>query len=231
MKDLNTSSVVEFFNKRAGMETISPLNRAIFQEKHGDLAFKRDELERAVIYDQIKNYINKNITILDAGCGSGRFSFWLSPMVKHVEAFDISDGLIRLCKELCGSGFDNVNFSVGSIDNFDLGKFDIIIISGVCLYTRDETWSGIFNSLQKASSPGTIFVLRESMGRLGRHELRNVWSPELESRYSAVYRDPDWFRAIFGLLGNRLYDEPLFPANMEKWVETQQRLMIFKRIR
>ena len=228
---LDLDSVQMFWDGRAEKD-VSTLNKAMFQEKHGDLALRRHKRECGQIHKVLAPYLRipSDWVALDAGCGTGRLTFWFSQFCERVVGFDISPGLIEICNAQ-KDGIPNVDFTVASLHDFSLGCFDLIVVSGVCLYTTDDLWPGIMRSLKAASKEGTIFVIRETVGRSGRYELHNVWSQEIETRYSAIYRDPDWFRALFGQFCETVYDAPLLPPHLEKWKETEQRLMVFRRQR
>ncbi|MCA1900253.1 MAG: class I SAM-dependent methyltransferase, partial [Chloroflexi bacterium] len=50
----------------------------------------------------------ENLTVYDIGAGTGRFACLLSPLVKFVRAFDISEAMLRVCREnLSKSGCAN----------------------------------------------------------------------------------------------------------------------------
>jgi len=232
LDNLELDTVRTFWDSRAEKD-VPLLNKAMFQEKHGDLAQRRHYTECVRIGMVLAPYMGlKPSGIgLDAGCGTGRMAFWLSRICDSVVAFDISPAFVELCKaEQKARQITNIEFLTGGLHDFSLGQFDLVVISGVCLYTTDDLWPGIMRSLHAASKPRTLFVIRETVGRAGRYELRNVWSQELEEYYSAIYRDPDWFRALFGQFCETVYDELLLPPALEKWKETEQRLMVFRRI-
>lgn len=230
LTDLRQDTVEEFWNSRAQRTDLPLLNRAMFQEKHGDLAQRRDGNEKIRVKQILDPYLPRDVVALDAGCGTGRLTFWLAKFCTAVVGFDLSSGFIELCKEQQERDkVRNASFFVRSLTDFWLGVYDLIVISGVCLHTTDEMWPEIMHCLERASKPGTLIVIRESMGKAGRYSLENVWSAELETYYSAIYRDPDWFLGLFGQFCDVYYNEPLFPASMEKWRETEQRLMLFRR--
>jgi SAM-dependent methyltransferase len=208
---------------------------ALFQEKQGDLAQRRDKIEYAEVMTLLEQLIRPWWHVLDAGCGTGRWAFRVAPLVNGVEAFDISPALIDVCKQEAERlGVENVDFYVERLETFPyrrppyIDPFDLVVISGVCLYTNDRSWGSIIANLRARAKVGAYIVVREAVGSAGRHELEEVYSQELECRYSAVYRDPDWFRAAFGTFCRVLHDASLFPPELEKWPETHQRLFLFE---
>jgi len=230
VEKLDKETVAGFFDKRAELYgKIPTLNIAMFQEKQGDLAQKRNEIEWEAIWGLLKPEWEGNETVLDIGCGTGRLSFRIAQVSKGVVGFDVAPGLIEICnQERLRRGILNTGFLVRSMDDFRFGRFRLLLISGVSLYTEDSMWPGIMYCIRHSCRVGTRIVLRETVGSKGRYELHGAWSEELGTTYSAIYRDPDWFRALFGQFCDCLYDEPLLPPSLEKWSETHQRLMLWK---
>lgn len=228
---IDQEKIKQLFDDRARLYGRIPiLNVALFQEGHGDLAQKRDEIERETVMRIIGSRIGKDWTVLDIGCGTGRWAFRLAPLVGHVYAFDISLALIKICR-VEQLDIKNVTFATGKIDRYPDGfpmHYNLFIVSGVCLYTNDEQWYQIAAWMFGRVSSGTLIVIREACGSHGRYEVENQWSQELGVEYSAIYRSPDWFRGFFAPFCRTIYDKPLLPPELEKWQETHQRLFIFE---
>jgi SAM-dependent methyltransferase len=75
-------------------------------------------------------------TVLDLGCGIGRFVRALSPHVAHVTGLDVSPGMIALARDRCG-GLPNVSLAVSN--GHDLGtvadgSVDLILAADVFPY-------------------------------------------------------------------------------------------------
>lgn len=229
MEELNKRNVEDFWDRRAQLVGSIPLiNVTSFQETRPGLAESRDKVEKTALWSLLAPCFAKNPRVIDAGCGVGRHSFWLEGYSSDVRAFDLSPALIAICEEEKDRLGSDVRFSVASLDDFHLGIADLILISGVCLFTTDSMWPGIMSSIREASECGTLIVVREAMGSLGRYEIRGQWSSELKCLYSAIYRDPDWFKGLFGQFCDLEYNKALLPPELEKWKETHQRLMLWR---
>lgn len=95
--------------------------------------------ERFQIWSSLINkYLRKEDVVLDAGCGSGIFSFYIAKKGNKVTAIDGSAKMIGLCK-MRSIDYENIdiNFLIkrlpfGEISSF--GKFDLIISSSVLEY-------------------------------------------------------------------------------------------------
>jgi SAM-dependent methyltransferase len=75
--------------------------------------------------------VKKNYKVLDFGCGTGAFSFLISPYVKHLDSADISSGLLNIAevtqKKL---GIKNIDFHLLKNESlpFPDSSFDTILI-------------------------------------------------------------------------------------------------------
>ena len=74
----------------------------------------------------------ENRVVYDLGAGTGRLACLLAPQVKHVRAFDISEEMLRVCREkLTASGL--VNWQVDVADHRQLPVDDQsadLVVSG-----------------------------------------------------------------------------------------------------
>jgi SAM-dependent methyltransferase len=91
------------------------------------------------------NTNNKNLKILDAGCGTGGLITFLSQNgYKNIKGFDYSDDAVLFCKKR--------NLNVIKADITNLGslfdeKFDIIICNDVLYQFNNESITGILQGL------------------------------------------------------------------------------------
>ncbi|MFM1930756.1 MAG: hypothetical protein RL226_59 [Bacteroidota bacterium] len=74
---------------------------------------------------------------LDVGCGSGRWSIYLSRYVKHVEAIDPSEACLVAARNT--GHLSNVRISQASADSipFAPGQFDLVVCLGVLHHIPD----------------------------------------------------------------------------------------------
>jgi demethylmenaquinone methyltransferase/2-methoxy-6-polyprenyl-1,4-benzoquinol methylase len=92
-------------------------------------------------YKIIRKMIERNSSLLDAGCGTGRFSFQMSDKCSHVTGVDLSIKNIAVAEtKLKTQNSNNITFVHTSLDNFLKNrndKFDYSVISYV-LHEMDE---------------------------------------------------------------------------------------------
>ncbi|MDP2776535.1 MAG: class I SAM-dependent methyltransferase, partial [Anaerolineales bacterium] len=116
----------------------------------------------------------ENRFVLDLGAGTGRLACLIAPHVSHVRAFDISEEMLRVCREkLTASGL--TNWQVEAADHRQLpvdDKSADLVLSGWSLSylavgnpetarTELEKWLG---EMKRALRPNSCIVLFESLG-------------------------------------------------------------------
>jgi ubiquinone/menaquinone biosynthesis C-methylase UbiE len=112
--------------------------------------------------------------VYDLGAGTGRLACMLAPRVKHVRAFDISEEMLRVCREkFTASGL--ANWQVDIADHRQLPVEDHsadLVVSGWSLsylatWNPDswqvelETW---MTEMKRVLKPGGFIILYESLG-------------------------------------------------------------------
>jgi len=95
-----------------------------------------------------ESILNSNSTVLDMGCGSGRWSKYLAPNVKFIEAIDPSDAIFSATKLL--SNVNNIRTTQASSDNipFNDETFDFVFSLGV-LHHIPETQTALIDTVKK----------------------------------------------------------------------------------
>ncbi|MBC7627772.1 class I SAM-dependent methyltransferase [Ferruginibacter sp.] len=101
--------------------------------------------------------LNKNTYALDMGCGSGRFSRYLSSKVGFIEVMDPSEAIWAAEKLLCG--INNVRMINASADSipFNDNTFDLVLSIGV-LHHIPDTQMAMQNCVSKVKPGGYFFV-------------------------------------------------------------------------
>ncbi len=122
--------------------------------------FDNTEIETAggQYFDIINNeIINSESIVLDVGCGTGRWSKYIAPKVKFVEAIDPSEAVYSAAKLLQNS--DNVRISKTSVDNipFEDNSFDLVFSLGV-LHHIPDTADAMKKCVQKVKKNGWFLV-------------------------------------------------------------------------
>lgn len=114
-----------------------------------NVAYERSVFER-------KSLLNagelKSATVLDAGCGNGRYSYQASQDARHVIGIDLGDGVESASQN--NKERDNVQIVQGDIFNLPLAdsSIDIVFSIGVLMHTGDA--KAATRSLRRVVKPG-----------------------------------------------------------------------------
>jgi len=98
-------------------------------------------------------------TLLDAGCGSGRYSAELARRGYIVHGIDSSPELVALATERIGeTGMSS--FAVGDILTLPMGRYDAVLCRGVLNdLLDDDARDGAFAAFGGALRPGGVLIL------------------------------------------------------------------------
>jgi cyclopropane fatty-acyl-phospholipid synthase-like methyltransferase len=231
--------VLSFFEQRAAKcEQLGPLRAVIYQDKHPDLAEKRDRAEKELLLPKLQ--LGKDDRVLDVGCGTGRWASLLIPSCARYRGVDVSPGLIAIATKLHGQ-HANARFSVGSLEELSragLGEtdgFTRIVCFGVLVYLNDGEARRAMRAMLECAATRCRFVLREPVGIPGRLTIKEHFSEDMDQIYNAIYRTeeelmamiaPTFLAAGFEVLERGdLYAD----ADLNNRTETRQRFFVLVR--
>jgi ubiquinone/menaquinone biosynthesis C-methylase UbiE len=112
--------------------------------------------------------------VLDLGAGTGRLTCLLAPIVKHIHAFDISEEMLRVCREKL-SAMKLTNWKIDVADHRQLPIDDNsanLVVSGwsvsyLAVWNK-ETWreelEKWLTEMKRVLTPNNYIVLFESLG-------------------------------------------------------------------
>ncbi len=116
----------------------------------------------------------KNCVVYDLGAGTGRLAGLLALWVQHVRAFDISEEMLRVCRQkLTASGFTNWQVDVADHRRLPVADFSAdLVVSGWSLsylaVWNPDTWRAELQTwmweMRRVLKPGAKIVLFESLG-------------------------------------------------------------------
>lgn len=103
------------------------------------------------------NEINKDAVVMDVGCGTGRWTKYVAPKVKFVEAVDPSEAVFSAAALLKDQS--NVRVTQASTDNipFEDNSFDFVFSIGV-LHHIPDTRQAMADCVKKVK-PGGLFLV------------------------------------------------------------------------
>ena len=174
---------------------------------------------------------------LEIGAGSCQWTSILSKISKKVLATDTCKGMLDLGIEYTNNKIprNKIDFFYGDIceKKHPLNSpYDLVFISGLILYLSQNQFSKLTKFISLNTKTCSTLVLREPVGINKEYVLDNVYSPELKTNYSAIYRTEKNIIDSFKL-NNFLEqkNEWLHPDNSKfnKWKETRLKLILLRR--
>lgn len=195
--ELDENEVKKFFDERSKKPLPHLYNYTNYQDKHPDLVLKRDLYEKEKICPLLN--IKSDTRVLDIGCGVGR---WASTIISEGGTYvgiDYSETLLDLAKQGCERDAlptDRYEFICASFQNLIKllpknhikEKFDLILVNGVMVYVNDRDLSLCIANVDALLKVNGFLYVKEPVSYGERMTLQNVYSEELSSYYSAIYR-------------------------------------------
>ena len=189
---IDPAAVECFFSKRAEKaKAIGSLRAVIYQDKHPDLAERRDVAEKALLLPKLA--LHDSSRLLDIGCGTGRWTGVLAPLVELYHGTDFAAGLIDIARAE-NSAAKNVYFSVlpsNSVSLVALDEsqgFDRIIVLGLLIYLNEEDVLETFNRVAEVAASNCRLLIREPVAIGERLTIKDHFSSDLDQVYNAIYR-------------------------------------------
>lgn len=169
-------------------------------------------------FDKILS-LNKNMTVLEVGCGTGRWAFYFANKVKKVTAIDISDKMIAIArKKQINAGIKNIEFICSSALDFDtLEKYNLVYFSGVLQYMEDADIEIMLTKLPNWMRSDGLCVSRDTLSLKKRIVLTGD--------YPVVYRTKEEHENLFKKHGFELvysgksYNSSISSATLAHYLE------------
>ena len=122
-------------------------------------AFSKEEISQVgnEYFDIVDLDGLKNASVLDVGCGTGRWTKFIAPYVSHVDSIDPSKAVYSAAKLL--EKEDNVRLSIASVSNlpFPEGSFDFVFSLGV-LHHIPDTQQAMKDAVKMVKKNGQFLV-------------------------------------------------------------------------
>lgn len=229
-QSLNTQSVAAFFSDRAKrFNHEHPLTAVLYQDKNPALAEERDAYEKSFALPLLK--LTGRESLLDIGCGIGRWASLIHPHVKCYNGIDFSAGLIEIAKQQLQT--PNVHFHVAGAEDLhfesvtQFAPYNRMLIAGLMIYLNDDQIIKLLEGVLAVADKDCLIYLREPLALETRLTLNEFWSDELGSSYSAIYRTESELRVLIdSVLSNHVTSYgflPLYSDNkLNNRAETKQ---------
>jgi aspartate racemase len=229
---LNTEKIKSFWNSRAQLQEDSRLGelQTTMLTSDESEAIKKWELEKSNMLRVIEPYLSKDGSMMELGCGLGRWTRVLSSYVNSIEAFDYSNSFIENAKAISiKEKINNVNFFCSNVEDINPDKQYDYIVSIALLHYLDELQFKKFIEVIKSNLiKGGVAILRESFGYQKRFEMHGYYSDVLTEEYHAVYRTTEEIIESFGESFS-IIENKMTLAPTDKKPETCQRILLLRK--
>lgn len=234
--EINPEDTRNFYDSRAkavdSME--NPYMAVLLGDQAPDHAVQWNRFEKKFILPQLR--MGHESTVLDIGCGIGRWAEQAVPLCKEYVGTDFSPEMVKIAaRRVKGANCSFLNLSFQEVARCNFGrKFNRIFICGVCMYINDAELKECFAGLLELLDEHCVMYLTETVAVKTRLTLDNQPSAALKTDYSVIYRTPDEYRAYYKLLehaGFRVVQQDYLPhLNDEKgFEETDRWYTVFER--
>lgn len=138
--------------------------------------------EREAVNSILKNILRGDLSVLEIGAGTGRFTLEIAPLVKKVDATDISQNMLDLlAKKAEEKAVRNVTSSRGDFLEMSFAeKYDLIVSFSAIEYINDPR--ALFAKISGLLKPGGQLLLTTAhdtffrfWGRLGNYFRQGVF--------------------------------------------------------
>jgi ubiquinone/menaquinone biosynthesis C-methylase UbiE len=182
-----------------------------------------DDLNNAYIDGSQKRLVSRAVrlephfSVLDYGCGVGRWTLWFAPQVRRVVGVDLSPKMVEAARQAADeTGIRNVeHHPLGGIPlAFEDGAFDLVNAVWVLRYIVDDDELGrTVRELCRVVRPGGYVTLIEMIAKI---------EPEFKEHEgdftgAAVYRKLEQYRSLFEGCGMTVQESAVSSASPLYW--------------
>jgi SAM-dependent methyltransferase len=172
--------------------------------------------------------VDSSTTVIDLGCGAGRWAEYLMGRVQNYVGVDPDANLTYAASRRLSA--DNVSFlhtDQRPVSNIVRGmRFHVALLAGIVHYLDDDELAEMLNDLLSIV-PGGLVYIRGPFARSERLTLVDEWSDNLGTKYSAIYRSLSEFERIIPPSFNLIRQGNPFPGHQNR-AETFQQYWIYR---
>lgn len=202
--EIDTENTKTLYNNRAenlsNMESI--YTSVLLGDQNPQYADEWNKVEKDLIFPHLR--ISPNSTVLDLGCGIGRWAETIMPICKKYVGVDFSGKMVDVartrCKEFVTSNKDFYECSVQDyFKSENLPKFDCIIISYVLMYINDTDMLFVINRMLEQLSSNAVIYFIDTVALSERLTLKEIYSEAMHTNYSALYRTVEEYESYYDI--------------------------------
>ena len=195
---IDSEKIKNFWNNNAKKDSSlkSVLLGYDFGENSADLHNRK---ETEIVLDFIGS---DKKTVLDIGCGIGRWAYNLKPVIKTYDGIDFSEEFVNAANSNF-KDFSEINFYCMPAVEIDtvklLEKYDAVIAAEVSMYINDDELHKLYGYINKLTGKGSLLYIQDTTSLLEtRLTLKDFDSKELKTKYNAIYRTRAEYETLFG---------------------------------
>lgn len=232
--DINHEKIRDFFEKRFDKD--HPLSSVMLRNSEDHIAENRNHNEK-ILMDRLLADAKKPLSVLDIGCGMGRWATNLLDRIAVYDGVDFTTSYVDASNELF-KDYPHIRFYQGLASEIDqqplqLAHYDLIIIAGLLIYMNDNDVNKLMNITDQLLADDGMFYIRESISVIDqRLTLKDFHSDELNADYNAIYRTTAEYEKIFDTHLHHLKLQSsglMLDKTLGAREETNQRHWFFKR--
>ena len=195
---IDSEKIKNFWNNNAKKDSSlkSVLLGYDFGENSADLHNRK---ETEIVLDFIGS---DKKTVLDIGCGIGRWAYNLKPVIKTYDGIDFSEEFVNAANSNF-KDFSEINFYCMPAVEIDtvklLEKYDAVIAAEVSMYINDDELHKLYGYINKLTGKGSLLYIQDTTSLLEtRLTLKDFDSKELKTKYNAIYRTRAEYETLLG---------------------------------
>jgi SAM-dependent methyltransferase len=160
-------------------------------DRRGHKNYYIDLLQKTALEEVLE--LKGNEIVLDFGCGSGRFSYWIAPRVKKVVGLEITPEMIELAEK--NRTAQNVEFMVYDGLHFPVfpNPFDLILSVGVLQVMKGELLKNTLSNLaQYLKKDGKLYLIEQASDhpKMDRPNIKEYLDAFKESKLECLQQYP-----------------------------------------
>jgi len=213
--DIDHNKVEQFYDSRAQNinNMKNPYSSVMLSDHDPQRVEKRMKIEYETILPKFR--VDESSSVLDIGCGIGRFGEKLLPICQNYTGVDFSQKMIDVAKERLSFGGEKVKLHRASfqelVAEFEAAKHTHMLISGVLMYISDSDAHSCLKGLLRFAAEKCIVYISESCGIRERLTLKNFPSEALKTEYNVIFRTKNEYNELLSIFTengfNTVYSE------------------------
>ena len=229
---LDVDNIKSFWDSRAMMVENGEAGtlQATMLTTSDEEAAQREQIEKDSFLNVVGPILEKTGSLLELGCGAGRWTCTLAQRVESVDAYDYCEGLVNIARRNTeDAGIQNVRLHNAAVEDIEVDKvYDAVVSIALLHYLDERQFLATMRLIKAATRPGGHVLFRETFGVHRRFELHGFHSEVLDAEYHAVYRTHEQVTQEMGSAFELIRCETTLAPSPDK-PETCQQLLVFRR--